>query len=327
MFIDMGINQAIVDSRFDAKPGFVKRLGNLIPFSVWLIVPVEAILLFLLIIPSFISIWLSLVAWQPTYGIDIFDAKFVGLKHYLSLFTDARFLWACLRTFIITLTCLSAEFLIGLFLALMVYKPMPLRKFFTLILILPMMFPPLVVGNNFYMMFFAQGPINALVSYVIGQPFELDWLSSPTFAIYPVMLAEIWQWFPLMFLIMLSGLRGLPPNQLRAAEVLGASGLQTFWHIKIPQLVPIVLIGLVIRAMEIIKLFDVVYIMTRGGPGTLTETISIYMYKIGLKNFRTDYISAGAWIVLAISVIGFVLLLKPILYKVQKFEEKAEETA
>jgi multiple sugar transport system permease protein len=180
-----------------------------------------------------------------------------------------------------------------------------------------------VVGNNFYMLFFAEGPVNALISYIVGEPFRLDWLSHPTWAIFPVMLAEIWQWYPLMFLIMMAGLRGLPPNQLRAAEVLGASVWQTFWRIKIPQLVPIILIAFVIRMMEVLKLFDVVYIMTKGGPGTVTETISIYMFKIGLRDFRTSYISAGAWIVLIASVFLFVRLLKPILYKVEKFEEKA----
>jgi multiple sugar transport system permease protein len=276
-------------------------------------------------VPSLISIWLSLVSWQPTFGIGIFQAQFIGLKNFIELFTEARFLWAFFRTFLITVVCVGIEFLIGLWLALMVHRALPLRKFFTLVLILPMMFPPLVVGNNFYMLFFAEGPINALVSAIIGRPFRLDWLSSPTFAIYPVMLAEIWQWYPLMFLIMMAGLRGLPPNQLRAAEVLGASAWQIFCRIKIPQMMPIILIALVIRAMEVIKLFDVVYIMTRGGPGTLTETVSIYMYKMGLKDFRVSYISAGAWIVLIASVVLFVYLLKPILYKVEKFEEKAEE--
>jgi multiple sugar transport system permease protein len=309
----------------EKKEGIFKRLTSMIPLPVWFIVPVEAILLFLLIVPSIMSIWLSLVNWMPTYGIGIFDAKFVGLKNFIGLFTEPRFLWAFLRTFIVTGVCVSAQFLIGLGLAMLVFKPVPLRKFFTLVLILPMMFPPLVVGNNFYMLFFAEGPVNALISSIIGTPFRFDWLSNPTFAIFPVMIAEIWQWYPLMFLIMIAGLRGLPPNQLRAAEVLGGSPWQIFWRIKIPQLIPIILIAFVIRMMEIIKLFDVVYIMTQGGPGTLTETISMYMYKIGLMDFRTSYISAGAWIVLIASVILFVRLLRPILYKVEEFEEKIEE--
>ncbi len=318
----MGNATTLEYTQLDRKEGLFKRLAGKVPLPIWFIVPVEAILLFLLIVPSLMSIWLSLVSWQPTFGIGILSAKFIGLNNYIELFTEGRFLRAFLRTFIITGVCVSAQFLIGLGLALLVHRPMPFRKFFILILILPMMFPPLVVGNNFFMLFFAEGPINALISAVIGEPFRLDWLTHPTWAIFPVMLAEIWQWYPLMFLIMMAGLRGLPPNQLRAAEVLGASALQTFWRIKIPQLVPIILIAFVIRMMEVIKLFDVVYIMTKGGPGTVTETISIYMYKIGLKDFRISYISAGAWIVLITSIFLFVRLLKPILYKVEEFQEK-----
>jgi multiple sugar transport system permease protein len=321
----MGNAPILEYSGLDRKEGLFKRLAGKVPLPIWFIVPVEAILLFLLIVPSLMSIWLSLVSWQPTFGIGILDAKFVGLKNYIDLFTEGRFLWAFLRTFIITIVCVGAQFLIGLGLALLLYRPMPFRKFFSLILILPMMFPPLVVGNNFFMLFFAEGPINAIISGILGRPFRFDWLTNPTWAIFPVMLAEIWQWYPLMFLIMMAGLRGLPPNQLRAAEVLGASAWQTFWRIKIPQMVPIILIAFVIRMMEVLKLFDLVYIMTKGGPGTKTETISMYMFKIGLKDYRISYISAGAWIVLIVSVFLFVRLLKPILYKVEKFEEKIEE--
>lgn len=309
------------------KPGLVRSLANKVPLPIWFIVPVEAILLFLLIVPSLISIWLSFVYWQPTFGIGILHAKFIGLQNFIDIFTEARFLWAFLRTFIITIVCVGSQFLIGLGLAMLVYKPMPFRKSITLILILPMMFPPLVVGNTFYMLFFAAGPINGIISAIIGQPFRLDWLSHPVFAIYPVMLAEIWQWYPLMFLIMLAGLKGLPSNQLLAAEVLGASPWQIFWRVKVPQLMPVILIAFVIRMMEVIKLFDTVYIMTKGGPGISTETISIYMYKIGLRDFRISYISAAAWVVLIASVFLFVRLLKPILYKVEKFEKKAEKSA
>jgi multiple sugar transport system permease protein len=316
---------AVPHTGLKKKQGALRHLLGRVPMHVWFIVPVQAILLFLLIVPSLLSIWLSLVSWQPTFGIGILHAKFIGLKNYIELFTDTRFLWAFLRTFIVTAVCVCAEFLIGLGLALLVYKPVPLRSFFTLALILPMMFPPLVVGNNFYMLFFAQGPVNAVISAIIGKPFRLDWLCSPTWAIYPVMLAEIWQWTPLMFLIMLAGLRGLPPNQLRAAEVLGASAWQVFWRIKIPQMVPIILIGFVIRMMEILKLFDLPFIMTKGGPGTATETISMFMYKIGLSDFRVSYISACAWVVLIASVFLFVRLLKPIFYKVEEFQEKTGE--
>jgi len=311
----------------DSRPteGLTNRLAGMIPFPTQLIIPVQAILLFLLVVPALLSIWLSLVSWQPTFGIGIFSAKFLGLKNFIDLLTEPRFLYAVLRTFYITTITVVVELLIGLGLALLSERARSLRKFFILILILPMMFPPVVTGNTFYMLFFSEGPINAIISFFLGAPFKFNWLSSPTYAIYPIMIAEIWQWYPLMFLIMVSGLRGLPPNQLHAADVLGGSPWQMICRIKLPLLKPIILIAIVIRSMEILKMFDVIYIMTRGGPGTATENINLYMYEVGLKTFRISYISAGAWILLGISVVIFVNLLKPLLHKVEKFEQKVEE--
>jgi multiple sugar transport system permease protein len=304
-----------------SRQSIFKRILSKIPFSVWLIVPVECFLLFLLIVPSVISIWLSFVEWQPTFGIPIFDATFVGLDNFVGLFTDKRFLMALFRTFLITGIAVTIEFLIGLGLAVLCDREFPFKKFFVLCLLMPMMLVPLVVGNNFFLLFQPTGPINDIISRVIGHDFKFDWLASPDYAIFPILLAEIWHWYPLMFLIMLSGLRALPPNQLRAADVLGSSKIQTFFRIKIPQLVPVILIAIVIRCMEIFKMFDEIFILTKGGPGTVTETISLYMYKIGLKDFRFSYVSAGAWIVLAVCVIVFTLLLKPLLYKTEKLEE------
>jgi multiple sugar transport system permease protein len=306
----------------DVKP---RGFWAAIPLPVKLIIPVQAILIFLLIVPALLSIWLSLVSWQPSFGIGIFSAKFVGLSNFVELLTEPRFLWALLRTFYITGVGVGAQLLIGFCLALLCERARSLRKVFILILILPMMFPPLVTGNTFYMLFVGDGPINAILSFVLGRPFTLNWLSSPTHAIYPIMIAEIWQWYPLMFLIMVSGLRGLPPNQLRAAEVLGGSSWQILWRVTIPQLMPIILIAIVIRAMEILKMFDLIYLMTRGGPGTATENINFYMYDVGLMSFRFSYISAGAWILLIISIFVFVNLLKPLLRKVEEFEEKVKE--
>jgi multiple sugar transport system permease protein len=310
----------------DTERSLLRKLIDKVPFAVWLIVPVECFLLFLLIVPSLISIWLSFVDWQPTFGIPIYEAPFVGFENFIELFSDKRFIMALLRTFFVTGVAVSAEFLIGLGLAVLCEKEFPMRKFFVLCLLMPMMLVPLVVGNNFYLLFQPMGPINDIISRIIGSNFKFDWLASPDFAIIPILLSEIWHWYPLMFLIMLSGLRAMPPNQLRAADVLGSSKLQTFFRIKIPQLVPVILIAIVIRCMEVFKMFDEVSILTKGGPGTVTETISFYMYKIGLKDFRFSYVSAGAWIVLIVCVIIFSLLLKPLLYKVEKFEEGGKDS-
>jgi multiple sugar transport system permease protein len=118
----------------------------------------------------------------------------------------------------------------------------------------------------------------------------------------PIMLAEIWQWTPLMFLLLLTGLMALPANQIRAARALGASPARIFFKIMLPLLAPVIAIAVVIRAIETFKIFDPVYILTRGQPGGATETISMYMYNGAFVYFRMGYIAAAALLVLALVI-------------------------
>ena len=122
----------------------------------------------------------------------------------------------------------------------------------------------------------------------------IDW------AMLPIILAEIWQWTPLMFLLVLTGLMSLPQNQLRAAIVLGASPPRIFLRIVLPLLAPVMLLAVMIRAIETFKIFDPVYILTRGGPGATTETISMFMYNGAFVYFRMGYVAAAALIVLVL---------------------------
>ena len=122
--------------------------------------------------------------------------------------------------------------------------------------------------------------VNDIISTLIGRPFVLAWLSSPGTALAAVMIADIWQWTPLMFLILLAGLVGVPEDQMRAATLLGASWWQRFYTIALPKMKTIMIIALSIRIIENFKIFDTLFIMTGGGPGVATETISVYIYKV-----------------------------------------------
>ena len=128
----------------------------------------------------------------------------------------------------------------------------------------------------------------------------------------PIMLAEIWQWTPLMFLLVLTGLMNLPENQIRAAIGLGAGPGRIFFKIMLPLLVPVISIAVVIRAIETFKIFDPVYILTRGQPGGATETISMYMYNGAFVYFRMGYIAAAALLVLVVVVSICLLLSRPL---------------
>jgi multiple sugar transport system permease protein len=174
-----------------------------------------------------------------------------------------------------------------------------------------MMIIPVDAANAFFMLFNERGPINHLISIVIGAPYEFSWLSHPTWAMAPIMLAEIWQWTPLMFLLVLTGLMNLPQNQVRAAIMLGASPVRIFFKIMLPLLLPVISIALLIRSIETFKIFDPVYILTRGQPGGATETISMFMYNGAFVYFRMGYIAAAALLVLVIVISICLALARP----------------
>jgi multiple sugar transport system permease protein len=140
-------------------------------------------------------------------------------------------------------------------------------------------------------------------------------LNDGTLALIAVIVTEVWHWTPLFFLIMLSGLNAVPENPIRAATVLGASNFKIFWTIILPNMRAVIIIAFVIRGMEVVKLFDEIYLLTRGGPGTSTETISLYLYKLAFEDFRLAYAGSAAFIVLVITVVLINMMLKPIRYQ------------
>ena len=188
----------------------------------------------------------------------------------------------------------------------------PGKRIFYALMLVPMMIVPAVAGYMFWMMFQSNGPINAVISAIIGQPFTLAWLSSEVPATIAVIIAEVWQWTPLMFLIMASGLVGLPEDQMRAATMLGASGWQKFRWLMLPMLKPIIIIALVIRGMEAVKIFDSIFLMTAGGPARATESLSIYMYKVAFQQVRWSFAAAAAMTVLVIMTIIASYALRPL---------------
>ena len=175
-----------------------------------------------------------------------------------------------------------------------------------------MMIVPAIAGYMFFMLFQTNGPINGILSIVSGQAVAIPWLTTEATAIVSVIIAEVWQWTPLMFLILLSGLMGMPEDQMRAATMLGASFWQKFRYLMLPMLTPIIIIALVIRFMEAFKIFDAIFLMTAGGPAKATESISIFMYKAAFLNLRWSYAAAAAMIILVIMTVFATFALRPL---------------
>lgn len=285
---------------------------RLIPFNVALVLPAQLTVLGIVLCPTLIVLWLSITDWQPTSGVPWYRAEAIWFWNFYDLYFDERFIKALLRTIVVVVASVALELVIAIGLALLFLEEWAWRKIAVSAVILPMMIVPVDAANAFFMLFNERGPINHLISLVIGQPFEFSWLADPNWALLPIMLAEIWQWTPLMFLLVLTGLMNLPENQVRAAIVLGASPVRIFFRVMLPLMTPIIAIALLVRSIETFKIFDPVYILTRGGPGASTETISMFMYNGAFVYFRMGYIAAAGLLVLIVVISICLALSKPL---------------
>jgi multiple sugar transport system permease protein len=289
------------------------RLAALrVPFNVALVLPAQLTIMAVVVVPTVIVVWLAMTDWQPTQAIAWWQAEYIWFWNFYDLWYDTRFINALVRTFVVVGICISVELALALGLALLFVEEWWWKRLAVSVIILPMMIVPVDAANAFFMLFNDRGPINHLVSLTLGRPFLFSWLSHPTWAMLPIILCEIWQWTPLMFLMVLTGMMSLPQNQVRAAIALGASPVRIFRRIILPLLTPIIFIAIVIRSIETFKIFDPVYILTRGQPGGATETISMYMYNGAFVYFRMGYIAAAALIVLVLVVSICIAMARPL---------------
>jgi multiple sugar transport system permease protein len=252
-----------------------ERVFRWIPF-----VLVEAVFLLVIIIPFLLTIYISFLRWRANRPFE--QATLTGFRNYEQVLTDPGF-WASLgRTFYFAGAAVVFELLIGFVLAMLVHRIVRGRRIYITLFLIPMMLVPVVAGYNFSMIYLDSGPLNQLLSPIttsLGIDPRIRWLSDPTAAQIAIIIADIWQWTSLTFLIFLSGFSALPPQLINAARVMGASRRQIFFRIELPLLRPAIIIAIVIRSMEALKLFDPVVLLTFGGPGTSTQTIAYYLWE------------------------------------------------
>lgn len=239
------------------------------------------------------------------------DTSFHGAVHYRRLFDDAR-LWAALwNTVLFTVVALPIELALGYLLALLFLQDMPLRRTLIAVLLAPTVISPIVAGATWRLMFDQRfGPINQIVGWIAGRDVEILWTIDPDFVWPAILIAEIWQWTPFMFLILLAALSNLDREQLDAADVDGASGLTVLRRIILPAIFPVVIVAVLIRGLDLFRVFDVIWTMTQGGPGTRTETISVYVYQMAFREFEISYSAAIAFLVIVLLTAAVVLALR-----------------
>jgi multiple sugar transport system permease protein len=239
------------------------------------------------------------------------DTSFVGLLNYAQLFHDARLWQALLHTAIITAVALPLELVFGLLMAQLFLERLPGRQIFVSLLVLPTVIAPIVAGATWRLMFDNRyGPINQIIAWIAGHPVPALWTVSPTLVYPAIIVCEIWQWTPFMFLILLAALSNVDKSLTEAAEIDGAGYWRTFFKIVLPAIWPVMAIAILIRGLDLARIFDIIWALTQGGPGTMTETISIYTYVQGFNQFETSYTAAMAFLVVFLLTVIVLWALK-----------------
>ena len=243
--------------------------------------------------PALWVFWLSLRERLPVFGID----RLVGLAHYAFLATDARF-WSALRvTAVFTLTSVALELLLGLGLALALRGQRVGRRSAISLLLLAWALPGVVTARVFEWLYY---PTGGLVNAMLGV--EVNWLGAPSLALPALVLADVWRTMPFVALFCYARLLTIPLVIYEAAAVDGASRLETFRFVTLPLLAPVLLVTLLFRTLDALRAFDLMFVLTGGGPAGMTETLTVYAYRSLFQTLRLGFGSA-------IGVVVFVLVM------------------
>jgi multiple sugar transport system permease protein len=270
-----------------------------------LVAPVTLLILCVALFPLLYSILVSFQNLDARTAVG----QFVGLKNYADVLRDGRFWSAMGHTVWLMVVSVMIELCLGFVLAQALVDHLPGKRLIVPILILPVVLAPIIVGYTWRMLWDTlYGPINQALGWLVGRPVEIVWLNNPL-TVYPaIFITEIWQWTPFMFLVLLAGLTSINPEFREAAQIDGASGWHVLRYVTLPLVWPVMAVAILFRALDAFKMFDTVFALTNGGPGTMTETVSLYVYTIGFRNFRTSYTAALVLVLLVIVSVAVTLL-------------------
>jgi multiple sugar transport system permease protein len=274
------------------------------PPSYWpFVLPALIVVLAIIVFPWVFTVWMSLHEWKvgsPT--------TFVGLANYFRLPNDPRFVDSIWHTLIYSGLSVLLPLVFGTLAAVVFHAKFPARGFLRGIFIMPMMATPVAIALVWTMMFHPQlGVLNYLLS-LVGLPPQL-WVFHPATVIPSLVLVETWQWTPLVMLIVLGGLAAIPAEPYESAQIDGANLWQVFRFITLPLITPFLFIAAMIRMIDAVKSFDIIFAITQGGPGSASETINLYLYSVAFIYYDIGYASAIAVVFFALIVALAALLL------------------
>ena len=249
-----------------------------------------------------LSIYPLIYAVKVSFQIGAGAGARWSMQNFARLASDRFFFDALKHTLIYAIAALTCEFLLGLGLAVLLNSRLRGRAFFRAALLVPMMLPPVVVGVVWRLMLNPNfGAINGTLKGAGLNTEALVWTARPALALFSVIMVDVWQWTPFMFLVLLAGLQAIPQEPYEAALVDGSTSWQTFRHVTLPLLKPAILIALLLRTMDLLRVFDQIFILTEGGPGFSTETISLYIYRAAFRFNDFGYAAAMSFVLLLLT--------------------------
>ncbi|HEY3184805.1 MAG TPA: sugar ABC transporter permease [Gaiellaceae bacterium] len=281
----------------------------------WLLVaPSVVLILALTIFPLGFALWASFVQYDFSLGLA---HPWVGLDNFKANWDDPVWVHSLWVTAFLATISVAVELALGFLLALAMMRPFRGRRGLMVLFVIPLFMSPVIVGG-FFDLFLRRpfGPMNWLLGKLLGHGVTIDFTNDSPWTYISLILADTWQWTPFMFVILLAGLAAIPDDLYEAADLDGAKPRQSFFFVTMPLLAPIVLIAMTFRFIDAGKLFDIIYSLTRGGPGTETYTSSYYLYQQGFELFHLGQGTAGALMFMVmLTFISFWLvrrLLKPV---------------
>ena len=289
------------------------RTNRFVPYL--FLLPAVAIIALGLMVPLYNAVMLSFYDWN--FGQPWSSARFLGFANFERLFTDPT-VWASVRTtFVFGFWVVTLEMLIGVGLALLLEKAVRGATFFRTIFVMPLMIAPVVVGLIWrYLLDARNGIVNyyltqigEAIPFLQGYGFEAQaWLGDPQLAMVSIIVSDVWQWTPFVFMIVLAGLQGLPGDVMEAAYIDGANWWRMTWHVKLPMMRNILLIALLMRVIDVFRALEVIFVMTGGGPGASTRVLSLTLFQTAFTSRDLGYASTIA-LLLSVILIVFSLVL------------------
>lgn len=260
-----------------------------------LVAPAVLLILAATVYPLGYSLWVSLV----NYDFQIPGHAWVGLDNFKAVLQDPVARQALWHTAFLSLAAVALETVLGLALALAMLRPFRGRRVLLTIFILPLFMSPVVVGQFWSLLLTRPfGPVDYLLGKLLGHDVAISWTTDAPWNSIAIILADAWQWTPFMFVILLAGLTSISDDLYEAADLDGAKPRQSFFFVTVPLLMPVLLLAITFRLLDAVKLFDVIFVLTGGGPGTDTYTASYYLYQQGFQLFHLGQGTAGSWLFL-----------------------------